>query len=992
MRRGLVIFLIAALAHLGCGRKKPPLSPSDALQSFQLPPDLRIELVASEPQISDPVAMSFDERGRLYVVEMPDYPLNPNALGHIKLLEDRDGDGRYERTTVFAEGLHFPEGVMPWKKGVLVACAPDILYFEDTDGDGRADVRRVVLTGFAQGNPQLRVNGPQYGIDNWIYVAYPRPPVPRRYVKEFSDPGGPIRFPDHAEIAAPEIHGMDVRFRLDEPKVEAVAGNSQFGHTFDSWGRRFTVWNNDHVRHVVIQNHYLKENPYLAASVAMQSISDHENAAKINPVTVEPHHIHDSQTGHFTSACGLSVYTGGSFPAEYDNNSFTCEPVHNLVHRDVLLPKGATFVARRAYENKEFLASTDSWFRPVFTATGPDGAMYVVDYYRFTVEHPEFVPPQMLKQIDFEARRRMGRIYRIVAKSSKPGPKPNLADASSQDLVASLSNANMWWRITAQRLLIDRRDKAVVPLLETLARQGQPPISRVHALWTLEGLQALDHALVLDAMGDADAGVREHAVRLAEARVSDPKIKQKLLALVDDPESRVEFQVACTLSRLPHSETFQPLEKMARRHQDDPWFQIAVLTSATDNAVGWFRAFLAPTPSKADPGFVRRIASIVGARKQDREVAEVLGAAAKGRSEGDAAWRVAVVNGVADGLRQRSSGRLKLPAGQTALLNILAGSTPEVDKAALRAASAMAIAPSSDLQALVRRAAETARNEKAPTAEREIAIGVLGLDPAGSAESLLASLLDPKEPDSVQAAAAAALTSVPRPSVTPLLIEKWRSATGKVREVILAGLFSDRSRLPAVLDAVQAGTIQPWALGPARTRQLLQHSDPKIRSRAQALLGEASQGDRKAVYEKYLPALTMNGDAARGKKVFDRTCTECHKVGNLGAEVGPDLRTVTKHYKETLLADILIPNQNIESGYEEYLVDTIDGRQISGILAKETPTTLTLRRRKGEEDTILRSSVKALRSLSVSSMPEDIEKSITVPEMADLIAYIKSLK
>jgi mono/diheme cytochrome c family protein len=291
---------------------------------------------------------------------------------------------------------------------------------------------------------------------------------------------------------------------------------------------------------------------------------------------------------------------------------------------------------------------------------------------------------------------------------------------------------------------------------------------------------------------------------------------------------------------------------------------------------------------------------------------------------------------------------------------------PAVSKAALRVASSLDLTPSAQLKAMVAKASTIVTNGSAPTDRRCRAAGVLGLAGTSNSVPLLARLLSPAEPHELQEAAADALGNLPSGEVTPVLLEHWRGATGKTRNVLLTTFFSDQKRLPALLNAIQAGKIQPWALGPARTRQLLQHSDPEIKKHAQAVLSEP-ESDRKAIYDKYLPAITSAGNAGSGRKVYESNCAECHKVGEVG-------------------------HQNIEGGYEEYLLQTNDGRDITGILAKETATTLTLRRRKGDEDVILRSNVKSLRSLSLSPMPEDLEKSITVDQMADLIAYIKSLK
>ncbi|MGH9659764.1 MAG: PVC-type heme-binding CxxCH protein [Bryobacteraceae bacterium] len=952
---GRVAVICTGLILAGCARRLPPLSPAEEQRTFRLPAGFRIELVASEPAISDAISIAFDPDGRLYVVEMPDYPLDPRPLGRIKLLDDRDGDGRYEHATVFADGLHFVEGALPWRKGVLAAVAPEVLYLEDRDGDGRADVRQPILTGFATGNPQLRLNALQYGLDNWIYAAHPRPPTPRRYVKEFGNTISAVRFADRPDAPALEVRGNDIRFRPDARRVERVSGNSQFGLAFDAWGNRFTLWNNDHVRHVVVEEEYLKKNPHLAVASAMESVSDHEAQAAVFPITRNPLVIHDTQAGRFTSACGLSIYQGGNFPAGFEGNSFTCEPVHNLVHRDILEPKGATFVARRAHEKSEFLASTDSWFRPVFTTTGPDGALYVVDYYHYTVEHPEFVPPQLLRQINFEKRHQLGRIWRVTHESSKTTSRPKLSTASSRELARELDSPNAWWRTTAQRLLVERQDRSVAGDLDMRLSP--------HALWTLEGLGLLRNETVLDALSHADAGVRYNAVRLAEARLDDAKIRGRVLGMASDPDARVQFQVACSLSMLPADESRAALERIARQRIDDKWFQTAVLASAGENAASWLRL------AAGRDDFARRIAAIVGARKNDGEIAAALREA-----------RPAVLEGLADGLEQARG--LKLPQSRAVLLGMLDSA------AALRVASRIAMAPP---PGILRQAAETAVDRRAAPDRRQRAAMVLGLDSTGKTAPRLAELLAPSEPQEVQLAAASALSRLPAGDVTRVFLDRWRSATAGVRRVLLAGFFAEPGRLPPLLDAIQAGTVQPWALGPARTRQLLEHADPQIRKRAQGILRDP-QSDRKPVYEKYLPAITMTANADRGRPVFERACSECHKIGDTGFELGPDLRSVAQRYRETLLADILMPNENIEGGYEEYLVETVEGRGITGLLAKETPTTLLLRRRKGEEDTVLRSRVRSLRSLSVSPMPEDLEKSINLQEMADLIAYIKGLQ
>ena len=531
------VFVTALFSFAGCSLDEPPLSPERALETFQLPEGFWIELVASEPEVVDPVAIAFDEQARIYVVEMRDYPLDMRPLGQIKLLDDTDGDGYYETSTVFADGLNFPNGVMRWRNGILVTAAPDILYLEDTDGDGRADVRKVVLTGFAATNPQLRVNGPRYGPDNWIYVAYPRVIRPRKFVAEFDDPGSTIRFPDRPGGPVLETVSEDVRFHPDDGRLEALGGGSQFANSFDSFGNRFSVWNNDYIRHLVIEGRYLKRNPYLAVEKAYESPSGLGHSATVYPITANPQPIHESEIGHFTSACGLSAYTGGVYPAGFENNTFNCEPVHNLVRRSLVEPLGASFASKPAYDGREFLASTDRWFRPVFTTTGPDGALYVVDFYQPNVEHPEFVPPELSKEVEFDTPKQLGRIYRVVHESSKLWPRPNLLEASTAELVEMLEHPNQWWRTEAQRLLVDRQDESAAVEASLRLLSGETSAAtRIHALWTLDGLGALEDSTVVEALGDPHQAVRKQVIRLAEGRLPNLGLEQSLFRLVDDPD------------------------------------------------------------------------------------------------------------------------------------------------------------------------------------------------------------------------------------------------------------------------------------------------------------------------------------------------------------------------------------------------------------------------------------------------------------------------
>jgi putative membrane-bound dehydrogenase-like protein len=968
------------------GQPAGPLSPRQELATFHIPKGFRVELVACEPDVVDPVAIAFDDDGRLFVAEMRGYPNAGVATGQIhsgkiKLLEDRDGDGYYEKSTTFAEGLRFPTSVMPWKGGLLAAVAPDIIFFEDTDGDGRADRQRSLYTGFELSNIQQLINSLQWGLDNWVYGCA-------------GTMGGSIRCVEKPDMPRVELRSRGVRFHPNQPgSLEPTSGGGQFGLAADDWQQWFTNTNSQHLRHIVLPDHYLRRNPSLPVSAVTLDIPDHDAACKVFRISpFEAWRVERTTRraggpdagrfpatelvpgGYITSACSPVVYTGDLFPEPYHGNTFICDPANNLVHRDVLVPQGATFVAQRTDADHEFLASTDNWFRPVNLTVGPDGALYVVDFYREVIETPLSLPDDIKKKLNLESRGR-GRIWRIVPEDFRRPKTPALRKASTEELVQHLTNANRWWRINAQRLLVERHEKAAIEPLQQLARAAPSPLTRVHALWTLQGLQTLGIAPVEQALQDSEASVREQALRLAEQRLaSSAQLQKAVAALADDPSPRVRFQLAFTLGEAGGADIVRALAKIIRRDVSDRWTQTAVLSSSLQVAHALLQELardeqFSTRATAVHLQFFTRLAALIGARAQDSELASAFSLLAP-RDTKAQAWQVAILDGLGQGLqnsRRPLSGLWEQPPPDL---------RPVLEQA----------------RALFQRAAQLATDERNTVAERLAAARLLGYGPFPTAAGALQELLAPRCPAEIQLAGIRALGLHENPKVADMLLASWASYSPAMRREVLEVLFARADRLPQLLKAIEEGRVPVGQLEPFRLDRLRKHPNPELREKALKLLAGRGASDRQKVVDSYRSALDLKGEAARGKAVFKKTCATCHHLENEGTEVGPDLLSALRNKTpDTLLIDILDPSREVDPRYINYIVSNKAGRLFTGMIAAETASSITLRRAEKAEDTILRSQIEEIQATAKSLMPENLETQLSKQEVADLIAYLQSV-
>jgi putative membrane-bound dehydrogenase-like protein len=951
----------------------PPFEPQEALETLRVPDDLRVDLVAAEPLVADPVAMDIDEYGRIWVAEMPGYPLDVGGSGRIKLLRDTDQDGRPDSASLFADGLRLPTGIMRWKDGVLVTDPPDILYLPDSDGDSRADSHIVVLTGFALSNPQHNANSPIYGLTNWIYVANNSTiSWTEKYADPFGDRGEQVYFPDNPEGTRLPRNAADrnVRFRPDTYELELLGGRSQFGHTFDAWGRHFLVDNSHHHSVEALASQYLERRPELPIQTTVHRTPDHGDAAEVFPITINPVHQLLTDRGVFTSACALTWQLGGLLPAPFDSSiTLVAEPVHNLVHIDRVVPDGPVFRSERVLEKREFLASTDSWFRPVNFTIGPDGAIYVVDYYRQIIEHPEWMDDSLAATGDLHQGTNRGRIYRIVpvdAPELNWHGKLNLADATVNELVDKMASDNIWWRLNAQRILVSRNRQDAVGPLSKMATSSVSALGRLHALWTLNGLGALTTSQIASALDDPHPGVRENAIRLTElALPENPELGQNLLTMTEDTNVRVRYQLLNTLGFLSGSDAAKL--RLLEQNIESEWFQSAALLALDVSAHNLMQAAMheLTAPEHVIDRFVLRLARILARTNGLVPALTNEGPALSARLAGAAAGLKERQNGIA--ISSELSGRLV----ELALLP-----DDELGSAAVALLEAVILPESENLK----KAQLIATDINQTVNARVRAVRILSLIPNNI--EILATLIDSSYPVGVQLAAVEALGAQSGTGPVQLLLNSWSNLWPRSRNRAL-DLFSSQDRANLLLNALEEGVILPEEITWYQRVRLMRDTAEPVRSRARAILKVTDAGPGE------LPVPDGPGNIEHGQVMFENLCAQCHMAGEVGTgAIGPNLATVQHWPRHALLAELQNPSQRIASGYESWRLTRTSGSVIEGIIASETSSAITMR---SINETVIvpRKDVKELTAIPGSFMPPGLNMALEPNDLRDLLSFLR---
>lgn len=967
--------------------RTPPTPADGALATFAVKPGFHLEITAAEPLVRDPIELCFDEDARLFVVEMIDYSERRGEsphLGRIRMLEDEDADGLYDRSCVFADDLPWPTAVFWWNGGLFVAATPDLYYLKDLNADGRADQREKVLTGFAsdyapyatnQLNVQAMLNSLRWGLDNRIHGVT-------------SMNGGTVTSTATPDAPALNLRGRDFAFDPRSRVLSAEAGGGQYGMCFDDAGARFTCSNSDHIRVFMYDTRYAERNPSAPLPNVLQSIAaDGPSAEVYRRSPDEPWRVIRTRwrvsgvvpglvegggrpSGYFTSATGLTVYRGDAFPEEFRGDVFVADCGSNLIHRKTVHRAGVAYLAQRPSDEQtnEFLASTDLWFRPVQLANAPDGTLWIIDMYREIIEHPWSLPPTLKKHLDLNAGNDRGRLIRIVPDGYQQRPPPRLSRATTEQLVALLGHPNAWHRETASRLLYERQDQAVaIPALERLLDASPAALARLHALYALDGQRALRSSHAQKALLDSDPQVRLHALRLAERFL--PKVTSEtspftlnLKTLTSDPSPWVRCQLAFTLGELPEALRLPLLETLIEQDLADPWIRAAILSSLATGSPDLFQRLtskwdmaVAGTPEpvrSARSAFLALLARVIGGTAPEEEANVILDLAGQ---LPDRAVAMRWVQGLIDG-RPRSAAPL----------------------------------PPARLAPILAQASDLAIEPTATEADRILAIGILAASSFSQSGRLILQLINPKESTAVQLAALGTLAKFPDPRTGPALLERWPNLTPRLRNDALGVLLARPDRALALLQAFEESRIAPSVLDSNQRTFLTTHRDDTVRSRAGRVLSSTPIEERREVVEALQPALAMLGDPERGRVVFEERCASCHRLAGRGHTVGPDLVSVRNAGRQKMLVNIIDPSRELLPQYIAYEIETIDGESLLGILAEETATHITLRQAYGTETRLRRSDIAGMTSSRKSMMPDGLETGLDAAAVADLFEFIFS--
>jgi len=980
-----------------------PVEPAESIKHLVTPVGLEPRLFAAEPDIGKPICLAWDERGRLWIAETVDYPneIQPAGAGRdrIRICEDTDGDGRADKFTIFADKLSIPTSLTFARGGVIVHQAPDTLLLKDTDGDDVADERTVLFTGWSTGDTHAGPSNLHYGLDNWIY--------------------GIVGYAGFEGKVGGEKHSFRTgfyRFRPDGSKLEFLrnTNNNSWGVGFSEEGILFgSTANGNPSEYMPIANRYYEAVRGWSSSV-LTGIAE---SNRFDPITDKVRQV--DFHGGFTAAAGHALYTARAYPPEYWNKTaFVTEPTGHLIATFAIRSDGAGFRSRNAWN---LVASDDEWTSPVAAEVGPDGNVWFIDWYNYIVQHnptPAGFKTGKGNAYETELRdKKHGRIYRLVTTESRTPSKTvtsisdsrpisSLKDATPAQLVAALKADNMFWRLHAQRLLVERGKRDVVPDLLELVKDpsvddiGLNPAA-MHALWTLHGLGALDGAdaatlaVVAQAVRHPSAGVRRNAVAVLPL-INDASRSQIEARLDPQEDPQVRLAALLALADAPPRAGSAPrildclVQNLAAR---DRWIMDAATAAAARAPVAFLtEAARRNQPQLTDAALLERIAIVAVhyARTAEPQTLVTLLTVLQRAMPPVAAT---IVDGLDRGWPKDKVVELG-EAGEEALVKLFEKSTPTCRSRLVglgsrwgsRKLEQFAAEISASLLAQV-------QDEKQPEAARIAAAGQLvdfrksDADVAGQ----LLKLITPRTSPELARSLVEAVGRSDAAAVAGTIIEHLAALTPSVRPVALRVLLTRADWTTALVDSIEGGKIALADLSLDQKQNLAAHPDKKLAERAKQLLargGGLPDPDRQKVVEELLPLVKKTGNAPLGKEVFKKFCTKCHVHSGEGTRIGPDLTGMAVHPKEELLIHIIDPSRSVEGNFRIYSVVTNDGRVTNGLLASESKTAIELFDAEGKKHSIQRDDIDEFVASTKSLMPDGFEKQVSKDDLVNLLEFL----
>ncbi len=953
-----------------------PISPRESLHYLETQDDWRVELVAHEPQVKDPVAMQIDESGRIWVIEMSDYPKGPAPnsppLGRLVILEDKDGDLFFETSSVFADELLFATGVQLWKDGALVTVSGSLVWLRDTDGDGQADKREMMLQGFQEQNPQLRANDPTIAWDGRLYIAN-------------GLRGGTISYRDSNDRL--QLANFDLRVNLLKDTVQLVTGPAQFGMTWDKNGNRYFCANRQPCREVQLEPYQLALSPVSNIASAVRDASPAEAGSKVRPL-VNAWTTSNLHAGQFTAACGVLVTHSPQFNGTAWGQVLTCEPTGSLVQRrSIERLNGRTDVVDAPPE-REWLASRDPWFRPVNLYEGPGGEIYVLDMYRAVIEHPEWVPEELKNRPDERLGDKAGRIYRLVRNNDTLSQAWNQLRAQGKDkssdesLIDQLKSSSVWVRNTAARLLLQSSPSSYPnqnKLFHSLLQSDGFTDGKLIALGLLSARGELNDSFLDIALADSSNLVRTAAWRLVAdygQSQSVAKLQNHLLKSLQSSD-RDEFRAALWAfahqpeadrnANLQLSDSALPIlaEQLAVCHEDSVTL-MAISAAIQNHASPWLESFVKLTlpqlskqqiGSGGDANLQTSVSvwfELAMAQNLEKTTNLLQEQIPQLLNKSDMPNSTGILLASIDGF---INGKGKLDPVQLSNIAVIC-------KSLLTSANATELQRVQALRLLTkidRNAAET------------VAVELLNASGASVVRTAIQVLQDNSSPE-----------------VSQLFLSHFATAPPALRIDFLNAIRSKPSRLALLLTELENRKLSPYLIDLAQRNAILSSLGNDDKPKWQRLLGGEISSDREAIIAKYRQAFSAKTDEARGKSLFTQHCAACHKIDDVGTPVGPDISDSREQSFEKLLVAILDPNRSIDANYFRYVASTIDGEIFEGLLAETSAKQVVLKGQNGVLHTISADSLQGLKVSETSMMPVGFESQVTPEQMNDLLSYIKN--